>query len=281
MNDFAAANCPVNNGEVPFTLAHAAAALPFRRLRLVWSALIIGTFAPDFEYFIRLSPGGGFGHTFIGAFVFTLPLALIVLWMFHNIVKLPAVSLMPIPLQRRLVPHLGKFDFLPLTRFALILLSLLLGIATHIAWDSCTHANRWPSRHWLYLHEMVRVPFLGSVPCYKLLQHGSSLIGMGVLALWVVRWYLVTKPSHLPAGKSFSAAQRFAALSFGIVIASIGAVVRILPEAIAQAGHIPWKTLLGYAICTWIALAWWQLVGFGLLTSRRASKKSKVAARVG
>jgi len=119
------------------------------------------------------------------------------------------------------------------------------------------------------------------VPCYKLLQHGSSLVGMGILAVWLVHWYLVTKPSHLPAGKSLSAAQRFAALCFGFVIACIGAVIRILPQAIAQTGHIPWKTLLGYAICTWIALAWWQLVGFGLLASRRRSKKSNFATRVG
>jgi Domain of unknown function (DUF4184) len=266
---------------VPFTLAHAAAALPFRRLRLVPSALIIGTFAPDFEYFIRLSPGGGFGHTFLGAFVFTLPLALTVLWMFHNIVKGPVVLLMPTHLQRRLVPYLGKFNFLPPARFALILLSLLLGIATHIAWDSCTHANRWPSRHWLYLHEMVRVPFLGSVPCYKLLQQGSSLIGMGILAVWFVHWYLTTKPSHLPAAKSLSAMQKLAALAFGTVVASVGAFIRILPQALAETGHIPWKTLLGYAICTWIALAWWQLVGFGLLASRRRSKQSNFATRVG
>ena len=39
---------------MPFTLSHAAAALPFRRTRLIKSALVIGCFAPDFEYFIPL-----------------------------------------------------------------------------------------------------------------------------------------------------------------------------------------------------------------------------------
>jgi hypothetical protein len=37
---------------VPFTLAHGAAALPFRRFHLVFSALLVGTFAPDFEYLV-------------------------------------------------------------------------------------------------------------------------------------------------------------------------------------------------------------------------------------
>jgi membrane-bound metal-dependent hydrolase YbcI (DUF457 family) len=255
---------------VPFTPAHAAAALPFRRLRLVTSALVIGTFAPDFEYFIRLSPGGGFGHTFLGAFVFTLPLALVVLFLYQAIVKAPLIWLMPVPIQRRLVPYQGKFRFFPAARFALILLSLLLGIATHIAWDSFTHANRWPSRHWQFLSRTVHVPILGTVPIFKALQHGSSLIGMGILAVWGIYWYLVTKPSSVPAGKSLSAMRKFATLSFGIFVACVGAGIRIFPEAVADSGHIPWKTLLGYAICTWIPLAWWQLVAYGLMSSRRA-----------
>jgi|HubBroStandDraft_1064217.scaffolds.fasta_scaffold451974_2 hypothetical protein len=58
---------------MPFTLAHAAAALPFRRLHLVWSGLVIGTFAPDLEYFVRFSPNDGYGHTLVGALVLSLP----------------------------------------------------------------------------------------------------------------------------------------------------------------------------------------------------------------
>jgi Domain of unknown function (DUF4184) len=70
-------DCLGHNGGVPFTLAHGAAALPFRRLHLVFSGLLVGTFAPDFEYFLRLSPDDGFGHTLLGTFVLTLPLALL------------------------------------------------------------------------------------------------------------------------------------------------------------------------------------------------------------
>jgi hypothetical protein len=84
-------DCLGHNVGVPFTLAHGAAALPFRRLHLVFSGLLVGTFAPDFEYFLRLSPDDGFGHTLLGTFVLTLPLALLVLWLFHTFVKLPVV----------------------------------------------------------------------------------------------------------------------------------------------------------------------------------------------
>ena len=85
---------------MPFTLAHAAAALPFRRTRLILSAVVVGTFAPDFEYFLRLVPGGHFGHTLPGVFVLDLPLSLVVLWLFHTYMREPIMTLLPEPIQR-------------------------------------------------------------------------------------------------------------------------------------------------------------------------------------
>ena len=39
-----------------FTVSHAVIALPFRRSRrLVFSALVVGSMAPDFEYYLRLT----------------------------------------------------------------------------------------------------------------------------------------------------------------------------------------------------------------------------------
>ena len=117
---------------MPFTLAHAAAALPFRRSSLVVSALIIGTMAPDFEYFLRLRADHGFGHTLKGAFLMTLPLALFVLWTFHAFVKRLVADLLPDRLQRRLTGHLDGFRFWGTGRTAVIVGSILLGISTHL-----------------------------------------------------------------------------------------------------------------------------------------------------
>ena len=39
---------------MPLTIAHPAAVLPFRHSRLPISALVIGSLAPDFEYFLHL-----------------------------------------------------------------------------------------------------------------------------------------------------------------------------------------------------------------------------------
>lgn len=117
---------------MPFTLAHVAAALPLRRLRLVWSALIVGTIAPDLEYFVRLAPDDGYGHTLAGSLLLSLPLAILTLWLFHAFVKAPLIELLPEGIQRRLVNHHDEFQFRGAARFVWILASVLLGMATHL-----------------------------------------------------------------------------------------------------------------------------------------------------
>jgi hypothetical protein len=266
---------------MPFTPAHAAAAWPFQRTRLVMSALVVGTFAPDFEYFIRLSPGGGFGHSILGAFVLALPLALAVLWIFHAIVKVPLVALFPTSVQRRLVPHLGRFRFFGPARFALIVLSVLVGIATHLLWDSFTHSRSWLYHHWWFLHELSPVHIFGPTQYYKLFQYASSVIGIVILVVWIRRWYRSTPPSATVPGTPLSGAQKVAVVSFGVLLATVGAMVRVLPNAALETGPMPWKKFAGYAIATWIALAWWALVAYGLLVSRRAAKNTTAATKVG
>jgi hypothetical protein len=250
---------------MPFTPAHAAAALPFQRTRLITSALVIGTFAPDFEYFIRLSPGGGFGHGVVGALEFTLPVSLAVLWIFHTVVKAPLAGLLPVSVERRLTPYLGTFRFLGPRRLALIIASLLIGIATHLLWDSFTHSRTWLYHHWAFLHQVVRVPVLGPVLYFKLFQQGSTLVGLGILTAWLVRWYRTATPSAELRGRRFSLAQKVSILWCVSAVACLGAAVRILSDPEAQGGLKHWKVLLGYAVVTWIAVAWWMLVGYGLV----------------
>jgi Domain of unknown function (DUF4184) len=199
---------------VPFTLAHGAAALPFRRFHLVFSGLLVGTFAPDFEYFLRLSPDDGFGHTLLGTFVLTLPLALLVLWLFHAFVKLPVTRLLPDAIQRRLANHLDEFGFGGVARFALIVGSILLGMATHLAWDSFTHRNTWPYRHWSILSQTFHVPMVGAIPFYKVFQHGSTIIGIAVLSTWLVFRYRATEPSCHPPSNNFALSPQASVLFF-------------------------------------------------------------------
>jgi len=247
---------------MPFTLAHSAAALPFRRLPLVPSALVIGTFAPDFEYYLRLAPDRGFGHTLLGTFVLTVPVALLVLWIFHSLVKRPATMLMPDKIRNRLANHLGDFRFEGLTRFLLILASLLLGIATHLLWDSFTHTNTWFYAHWPLLRESLHLPILVPIPYYKVFQHGSTIVGTGLVAAWLVLWYGSGEPATRVPGESLAPRQRLAIVAIMASVALFGTILRV---AVGTSLPVTFKKIVGEAIVTAIALVWWQLVAYGFI----------------
>jgi hypothetical protein len=253
---------------VPFTLSHAAAALPFRRLRLIPSALVVGTLAPDFEYFLRIAAKGGFGHTLRGAFVLTLPLALAVLWIFHSTIKVPLARLFPDGLERRVLAYLGRFRFFGPQRFAVVVASLLLGIATHLLWDAFTHPRAWIYRHSLFLSRTVNLPALGAIPCYKVLQYVSTVVGLVVLLAWFVRWYEAAEPVGERSGRFLAPAQRHAIVALMATVAFLGGGMRALAAVGLPANASSMEEFMTEACVTSIALGWWQLVAFGLLSSQ-------------
>src|SRR5437762_1241430 len=132
---------------MPFTLSHPAAAVPLARLGLPLSALVVGSMAPDFPYFLNVAKHSHYGHTLPGIFCFCVPAGLVALWLFHRVLKLPLLSLLPTAHQARLCAAATAFRFGPARNFALILLGLLIGTLTHVAWDSVTHEHGWTVRH--------------------------------------------------------------------------------------------------------------------------------------
>jgi hypothetical protein len=211
---------------MPFTLSHAAAALPFRRTRLIMSAVVVGCFAPDFEYFIPLAHHGSFGHTLAGVFEFDLPLSLAVLWLFHRFAKEPLAASLPEGARERLdrTPNAIPNSF---ARLAMIVFSILIGIATHILWDSFTHAGYWISDHLHFLHTIVSMPLFGPRPLFGILQYLSSAIGIVIILFWCIHWYRNTAPVHrnpdrhlLTMDRIAIACSLFIAIAFGLVRAS-------------------------------------------------------------
>jgi Domain of unknown function (DUF4184) len=263
----------IDNVNVPFTPAHAAAAIPFRRSRLVPSALVIGTFAPDFEYLLRLAPRGRFGHTPLGALVLTLPVALLVLWTFHSLIKQPAALLLPEAVRRRLPDASDKFRFSGPARFLLIIASILVGIATHLFWDSFTHSNTWPYRHWTILRQPFTLPIIGEMPLYKILQHSSTVVGMAIVAAWLVIWYRTTPPSTLLT-KSLSSTRKAAVIALMVTIALAGATLRGLTGT--SPGNFSFKHFAARAVVTALALTWWELLAYGIFNkaSQHSSRNS-------
>ncbi len=193
---------------MPFTLSHAAAALPFRRLKPVWPALVIGTFAPDFEYYLLLSDEDRTGHHMPGLLLLTLPLALLAFFLFEFCIREPVMELLPEGLQRRLQNQPKPERVTGWKHFLSIVGWIMCGIATHLVWDWLTHPNTWIWEHWGWLRQKVAVPFHPPVMMSKLVQYASTLFGLMVLAIWFALWYYRAIPAKKLEGKPFTAARK-------------------------------------------------------------------------
>lgn len=167
---------------MPLTPAHAAAAWPLSRLLpvLPLDALILGTLAPDFQYFLELAPRGRFGHSPLGLVVFCVPVGLLTWAIYRRVVRPASLTLLPTGLRPSLVAgHTSLFS---------VIVAILLGAASHSMWDSFTHRQGWGVQRIPALTMMVHLTGLGDVRIFKILQHGSTILGLASVAVWVWRW---------------------------------------------------------------------------------------------
>lgn len=200
---------------MPFTPSHAVVALPFVRTPLVPSAVAVGAMTPDLPLFLR-GVGVDYSFTHDAAQIVWTALIAFVLFLVWRVVLRPAVrELSPLWLARRLPAEWDRSgvsaagDAVGLgsgRRWYPVLLaaSLLLGVLSHIVWDLFTHEGRWGveilpmlDREW------------GPLTGYKWLQHGSSLLGLVILAAWAAL-RLRRAPSQTRVVRSVPAGVRIA-----------------------------------------------------------------------
>lgn len=162
------------------TAAHPLAVLPLRTTSLDWTCLVIGSMAPDFEYFLRLEEAGSFGHTWLGLFLFCLPVTLCAAWLFHRVIKRPLVHVAPFG------DRLAVFAERPWRLTWTCVPAALLGAVTHDLWDGITHPDMFGPQHIPWLLGTMHVPVIGSMLRCRVLQYGSTLVGLVVLgfAAW-------------------------------------------------------------------------------------------------
>jgi hypothetical protein len=255
---------------MPFTLSHAAAALPFRRTRLIMSALVVGCFAPDFEYFVPFGKHDKFGHTLTGIFVFDLPLSLVVLWLFHRFAREPLAACLPEGARERL-DQTRATPIHSFSRFAMTVFSILVGIATHIFWDAFTHRDSWIFDHWHLLNTTDSIPLFGPRHWYEILQYFSSAFGIVVILLWYLHWYRNTLPIH---------SKRDRLTSDRIAIASLFSIAVVCGLLRAAASGVPHGVSGSQRFMTDVAISgitvlWIEIVLYGVV--RNLSRKVKPA----
>lgn len=191
---------------MPLTPSHAVAAPLIQRvirplgIMLPMSALVIGTLVPDFEYLIRLSPGGGEWHTRVGLLEYCLPAGLATWLIFRTVIGPTLLRLLPSGLGEAV-----RATVTPGPTYRLIpgaLLAIVLGAVSHDLWDSFTHLDGWAVRQlpWLKYRHLLG-PHLW-VRYYVVLQYASSIIGL--LAVIAILWHWVAKQPvtarHISAG---------------------------------------------------------------------------------
>ncbi|SDC10583.1 DUF4184 family protein [Nocardioides lianchengensis] len=199
---------------MPFTLVHPAAVLPLVRTPLVPSALFLGSVAPDLPYFVSLRWIGGdynltLTHSASSLLWLDPAIALVLLAVFHGVLRRPLVALLPPAVAGRLSPY-GLVWRSPRAA-ALIVVSLAVGAATHLLWDAAADAAGygWSTR----------------------LNLLSDVLGALVLLGWAVHWWRTTTPRPLPDGRLLAPRTRTAALGALLALPLAWGVVRVAQVA--------------------------------------------------
>ncbi len=242
---------------------------------LVLSALVTGSLAPDFHYFLDLGPHGHFTHSIIGAFIYCLPVSLMLLWVFQQVMKLPLISLSPEPLQQRLTGLAAAFRWGPAPRFLLILFALLAGIFSHLAWDAFTHDRGFAVRNIPDLRARALEDFGTHRPLYNVLQHASSLLGMAILAFWGWRWFKRTPRQPVPAYLRLNAGtKRWITLLFLLLAGGIA-----LPYAYVDSDHLDSRALFaGTLAITFMSVVLIEVFAFSVWWHWRRKRNREIGS---
>jgi hypothetical protein len=249
---------------MPFTVSHAAAVLPFVRTPLPTAALVIGSMAPDLPFFVPFGVPRSWTHSISGAVSFDMLIAALAIALWWGLLRAPAVDMMPRPVRERMAP----LEWRPTPAgFAWLIAAMLIGILTHLAWDSFTHAH--------YVSDLVPVlqtPIdlaVITVPLYTVLHAVSSLVGGVILVIWALAWVKRTAPradarTVMPAPVRIGLWAGLAALSCGILLA-FWVPAAVAGSYLLDGGFVFSSVVAAIGVTAWVAVVaatiWTVVVG--------------------
>lgn len=173
---------------MPFTFSHPAIILPLNKKFNKYfdiTALVLGSMAPDFEYFLHSRPFGKMGHTPLGFLILNLPVCFIVAYVFHKFIKRDLILSMRSPVDKWYFQYAtNNWNLHCFKDIIIFIYSCLIGMISHVLWDSFTHINGYFVSNICFLNETVTL-FNLKIPYYKILQHFSSLIGIMCVSLFI------------------------------------------------------------------------------------------------
>ncbi|MCY0932128.1 DUF4184 family protein [Streptomyces sp. H27-H1] len=273
---------------MPFTLSHPAAVLVVARHPLVVPALVAGSMAPDVPDFIGINAGRPvwwepffnltYTHSLPGIGI-DLIYALVLVALFL-LVKRPVLAMAP-KVATRVPEPLGYGPGAAgvARRTLWTLVSALIGVITHLIWDSVTHYGMFFDEHFSFM----RTPVIGGLDVLRLMQHVSSVIGLVAIGFWL--WRKWRGATAMPLSSSLILGNRMRlAVVVGLVVAgSMGAVQRVLETNYTVATEAVLRQVatgsgLGIALGLIVYSLAWQAAHFKKLQRHATEEPCKVKA---
>jgi hypothetical protein len=161
---------------MPFTLAHPAAVLPFRRFCprfFNFPALVFGSLSPDVGYCLGSLDMEEFSHSLAGSIEFCLPVGVVMVGLFYGF-RHPIVEILP----ERHRNFFLSASRRPIGSPLMVIVSLLIGIWIHLLLDSFTHKQGWLVESLPVLQTPIFSMGIHTFRIFNLLWYLCSFIGI-------------------------------------------------------------------------------------------------------
>jgi hypothetical protein len=225
---------------MPFTISHVAIVLPFSRPLARWrllSAVVIGAMVPDFGLFFPWRMHRFETHSAMALLTFCLPVGMAAYWIFQYLIKTPVVEVLPEGAYARWRPFADPVDFTSMRQWVLAACGVLAGAISHLVWDAFTHENARGIRMIPWLEEPVVDIGSHRVAGVRLLQDGSSLIGL-VIVLGLVCYALRRgREPPVPSRSVGLAERRLWAMVYIVAAIALSAAWMLWARVGEQPGH--------------------------------------------
>lgn len=133
---------------------------------------------PDLVWFALGADAYNVSHSLLGVVTLdvVVTVAIVAVWRF--VVLAAARDVLPLAVGERLPDSCG----VRLAQWPAVALGAACGAATHVVWDAFTHPGRWGTTHLAVLRDD-----LAGLPGYRWAQYVSGVLGLAVVAAYLVR----------------------------------------------------------------------------------------------
>jgi hypothetical protein len=217
---------------------------------------------PDLFYYVPLDIPRGFTHSWLGVVTVDLAFALVLFFLWEFVFRAPVIDFAPNWVRSRMLTRYRMPSTLKaLGTFAALLIgAVLIGSATHVVWDSLTHAG--PVADALKLDAKA-----GDLRLYAWAQYGSSAVGAIALVVFTFFWWRRSEP-HPSAPTRLTSPQRrngvLVILASGLIVSLVVWIRGIMRGHSPVEGQLVFYTvtigLAAAALCAVIlSLVWWTI----------------------